>query len=145
MTSRRQFLTGCSALTLTASLAPAICLTNLLPVRKVSLDQVSFAVISAKVSQYFRVAKKSVDLKLVEAKLSPKLAAPGPAAEDARNEKFSLRFVGPKDRVLTQDSYTFEHTDLGCFEMFIVPAAGGDSRHAGYLAIFNRPAPQTAT
>jgi hypothetical protein len=144
MTSRRQFLTGCSALTLTASLAPA-CLSDFLPVRKVTLDRVSFTAFSAHVGQHFRVVQKSVALKLVEAKLSPTFHPPGRVAEDAGNEKFSLRFIGPKAGALTQDTYAFEHSGIGCFAMFIVPAAEEDSRHACYHAIFNRPTPQTST
>jgi hypothetical protein len=145
MTSRRQFLTGCSALTLTASLAPAACLSAWLPVRNVTLDQIGFAAFSAQVGTVFEVTPKWVKLKLVEARLIPTFHPPDRVAEDARNEKFSLRLSGSRDLVLTQNTYTFEHPGIGRFEMFIVPVAGMDSSRSFYCAIFNRPAPETTT
>ncbi len=145
MTSRRQFLTGCSALTLTASLAPAACLSALLPVRKVTLDQIRFADFSAQVDTFFNVAEKPVELKLVEAKSISTFHPPNRIAADAGNEKFSLLFSGPRDPALTQDTYVLEHAGIGRFEMFIVPAASRDSSRSYYLAIFNRAAPKTTT
>jgi hypothetical protein len=145
MTSRRQFLTGCSALTLTASLAPAACLSAFLPVRKVSLDQISFADFSAQVDTVFRVAQKPLELKLVEAKLMPTFHPPNRIAADAGNEKFSLLFSGAKDTALTQDTYFFEHAGIGRFEIFIVPVASRDSSRSYYQAIFNRAAPNITT
>lgn len=145
MTSRRQFLTGCSALTLTASLAPAACLSAFLPVRKVSLDQIRFADFSAQVNTDFVVAQMPVKLKLVEAKLLPTFHPPTRIAVDASNEKFSLLFLGAKDPALTQDTYGFEHAGIGRFEMFIVPVASKDANRSYYQAIFNRTAPKTTT
>jgi hypothetical protein len=145
MTSRRQFLTGCSALTLTASLAPAAYFSALLPVGRVTLDQISFADFSAQVDTVFKVYQKPVELKLVEAKLTPTFHPPNGMAVDAGNEKFSLLFSAGKNPALTQDTYVFEHTGIGRFEMFIVPAASRDASRTYYQAIFNRTAPKTAT
>ena len=145
MTSRRQFLTGCSALTLTAGIAPAACLSALWPVRKVTLDQISFADFSAQVDTVFTVDQKPVELKLVEAKLMPTFHPPNRMAIDAGNEKFSLLFSGAKAPALTQDTYIFEHAGIGRFEMFIVPVASRDSSRSYYQAIFNRAAPKTTT
>jgi hypothetical protein len=145
MTSRRQFLTGCSALTLTASLAPAACLSVLCPVRKVTLDKIRFADFSALVDTVFNVAQKSLELKLAEAKLTPTFQPQSRIAFDANNEKFSLLFSGAKDPALTQDTYLFEHAGIGRFEMFIVPAASRDTSRSYYEAIFNRTAPKTMT
>ncbi|HWY29603.1 MAG TPA: twin-arginine translocation signal domain-containing protein [Candidatus Acidoferrum sp.] len=145
MTSRRQFLTGCSALTLTASLAPAACLSALLPVRKVTLDQIRFAAFSEQVGTIFSVGQKPVELKLVGARLIPTFHPPDRVAEDACNEKFSLQFSGSRDLVLNQNTYTFEHPGIGRFDMFIVPVAGMDSSRSYYYAIFNRSAPETTT
>lgn len=145
MTSRRQFLTGCSALTLTASLAPAACFAAFLPVRKVSLDQIRFADFSAQVDTVFNLAEKPLELKLVEAKLLPTFHPPTRMAADAGNEKFSLLFSGAKDPALTQDTYAFEHAGIGRFEMFIVPVASKDANRFYYQAIFNRTAPKTTT
>ena len=145
MTSRRQFLTGCCALTLTAGIAPAVCLSALRPVRKVTLDQIRFADFSEQVDTFFNVAEKSVELKLLEAKLMPTFHPPNRMAVDASNEKFSLLFSGAKDPALTQDTYIFEHAGIGRFEMFIVPAASRDASQIYYQAIFNRTAPKTTT
>ena len=145
MSSRRQFLTGCSALTLTVSLAPAVCFSALLPVRKVTLDQIRFADFSEQVDTFINVAEKSVELKLVEAKLMPTFHPPNRMAADASNEKFSLLFSGAKAPALTQDTYIFEHAGIGRFEMFIVPSAIRDSSRSYYQAIFNRAAPKIAT
>ena len=145
MTSRRQFLTGCSALALTVSLAPTTCISACLPARQSTVDQLSFAAFSAQVGTVFEVTTKRAKLKLVEAKLTATFHTPNRVAEDARNEKFSLRFSGSRDLVLTQNTYTFEHLEIGRFDMFIVPVAGKDSSRSYYDAIFNRPAPETTT
>jgi hypothetical protein len=145
MTSRRQFLTGCSALTLTAGIAPAACLSALLPVRKVTLDQIRFADFSVQVGTIFSVGQKPVELKLVEAKLMPTLHPPNRIAVDAGNEKFSLLFSGARVPALTQDTHVFEHDGIGRFEMFIVPAVSRDASRSYYQAIFNRTAPKTTT
>jgi hypothetical protein len=145
MTSRRQFLTGCSALTLTVGIAPAACLSALLPVRKVTLDQIRFADFSVQVGTIFSVGQKPVELKLVEAKLMPTFHPPNRIAIDAGNEKFSLLFSAAKDPALTQDTYVFEHAGIGRFEMFVVPAASRDASRSYYQAIFNRTAPKKAT
>jgi hypothetical protein len=145
MSSRRQFLTGCSALTLMVGLAPATCIPAWWPARQVTLDQLSFAAFSARVGTIFEVTQKRAKLKLVEARLVPTFHPPNRVAEDARNEKFSLRFSGSRDFVLTQNTYTFEHPGIGRFDMFIVPVAGMDSSRSYYDAIFNRPAPETTT
>ena len=147
MTNRRQFLWGCSALTLTASFAPAACLSILRPVREVTLDQISFADFSAQVGTKFNLAQKSaatMALKLVEAKLTPPVSPLAHGAEDARNEKFSLLFSGPKETALTQDTHQFEHAGIGRFEMFIARVGSGDSGWTYYQAVFNRPAPETS-
>jgi hypothetical protein len=148
MTDRRQFLWNCSALTLTVSLAPAACLPSLRPVIELTLDQISLAAFSAHVGTGFKLVQNSgatVSLKLVEAKLTPPLRSLAHGAEDARNEKFSLLFTGPKEPAQAQDTYFFEHAGIGRFAMFIVPVRFGDSNRAWYQAIFNRPAPETST
>jgi len=53
-----------------------------------------------------------------------------------REHKFSLLFRGPVDRPLGQETYRFEHDQMGGFELFIVPMrAEHDGRY--YEAIFN--------
>ncbi len=125
MTNRRQFFTACSALALTASLAPAACLSAFLPGRRTVLDQFDFVTFSAQVGTAFKIGRKA----------SRSLVS---TTSGAGAENFSLRFYGPGDRPLTQDTYCFEHDTMGCFEMFIVPAPGGDSSRTYYHAVFNR-------
>ena len=142
MTNRRQFLWTCSALTLSASLAPAACWTSQAPAREVALDQLSFTGFSSQVGTVFRLAQGAgPGLKLVEAKA---LSSHSQAA-DARNEKFSLLFTGPKNQTPSQDTHRFEHPELGVFEIFIVPVGHTDSSRAYYEAVFNRPIRQTLT
>jgi hypothetical protein len=53
-----------------------------------------------------------------------------------REHSFSLLFRGPVDRPLGQETYRFEHDQIGAFELFIVPMrAEHDGRY--YEAIFN--------
>lgn len=148
MTNRRQFLWGCSALTLTASFAPAACFSSLRPLREVTLDQVSFASLSAQVGTGFSLVcspAAPATLQLVEATLTPSIHPQAHRAEDAGNEKFSLLFCGPKEPVLTQDTHLFEHAGIGRFEMFIVPIGAEDPNRSFYQAVFNRPMPETST
>src|SRR5215471_1493608 len=46
---------------------------------------------------------------------------------------FMLKFLGTLDKPLTQDTYSFEHPDMGRFFLFIVPAG-----EQTYTATFNR-------
>ena len=54
----------------------------------------------------------------------------------ARDEPFSLFFVGPVEPILPQAIYRFEHDALGEPEIFIVPIAR-DERGTTYEAVFN--------
>ena len=53
------------------------------------------------------------------------------------DQSFSLLFRGPVDRPLPQDTYQFEHSRIGRFELLIVPMRPDqDARY--YETIFNR-------
>ena len=54
-----------------------------------------------------------------------------------RQEAFSLIFTGPGQVILPQHIYPFEHDQMGCFELFIVPT-GRNERGVQYEAVFNR-------
>ncbi|HLX64377.1 MAG TPA: hypothetical protein VKX17_24095 [Planctomycetota bacterium] len=54
-------------------------------------------------------------------------------------ENFSLMFCGPKESLLPQKSYAFQHDALGAFDLFIVPL-GVDETGVQYQAVFNRMA-----
>jgi hypothetical protein len=53
-----------------------------------------------------------------------------------RRKPFSLVLLGPPTFVLPQAIYSFEHDQLGTFEMFIVPI-GRDARGVSYEAVFS--------
>jgi hypothetical protein len=53
------------------------------------------------------------------------------------NEAFSLVFRGRNDQYLPQAMYRFQHSQLGEFDLFIVPI-GQDPQGFYYEALFNR-------
>lgn len=54
-----------------------------------------------------------------------------------RQEQFSLRFRGDRNRVLPQRIYPMKHDSIGDFELFLVPI-GRDNSGTFYEAVFNR-------
>jgi hypothetical protein len=146
MATRRRFLLECSTVAVTASLVPAEVFGGPLRSRQVSLDQVSLSAFEAQLNTIFvvhRASGPSVKLALIHVEaLAPHKSAPT-NAEDAQNEKFSLVFAGPRNLPLGQDTYTFEHSGLGDFEMFIATIGVNDSKRYYYEATFNRPQPGT--
>jgi hypothetical protein len=142
LSSRRQFLTGCSALTLAAATAPAAMLAAPFSRRDGPLDAIGFHQFAEHVGTSFRVWQNSaaaVDLILTEAQPKAIIHASALHAPDARNEKFSLMFQGPGEIRLEQDTYIFDHSNLGPFPMFIVPMYSSSKQFSFYQAIFNRP------
>jgi hypothetical protein len=71
----------------------------------------------------------AVELQLVEAQSTG--STPG-------YEQFSLLFRGPLNHLLEQSTYSFEHAEIGTFDMFIVPIKQ-DQEGLYYQAIINRP------
>jgi len=72
-----------------------------------------------------------IDLELTEVKgyMSKQHEQPG-------MERFSLYFNGPAEPFLPQLLYTFEHEQMGEFEMFLVPIAKSDAGFR-YESVFN--------
>lgn len=135
--SRRRFLASCSALTLAAAGAPSAILAAPFPRGEVPLELIRFEHFYGQLGTGFRVGQNEPVLLVLAA---AQLQAPGPPwAPDARNEKFSLLFQGPRALPLEQDTYLFEHPRLGRFPMFIVPVFLANVAGAFYEAIFNRP------
>jgi hypothetical protein len=60
-----------------------------------------------------------------------------PAAGGLAQEVFSLVFHGPDSQLLPQRIYSFEHDQMGRFELFIVPI-GQKPGFIQYQALFNR-------
>ena len=56
--------------------------------------------------------------------------------EQTGMERFSAFFRGPGDRYLRQKVYSFEHEQMGAFEMFLVPVSQGQDG-LRYEAVFN--------
>jgi len=52
-------------------------------------------------------------------------------------ERFAIVFRGPKEPLLPQGSYRFEHDEMGEFILFIVPVRQ-DDEGIYYEAVFNR-------
>ena len=75
-----------------------------------------------------REAAAPLELELIEAR---------DLGSTPRHEQFSLMFRGPLDSPLAQNVYSFEHQQLGAFEVFIVPI-GRDQNGLNYEAVFNR-------
>jgi len=75
-------------------------------------------------------AKVKVTLVEVASFASRKQAAAG-------REGFSLRFRGPQDITLKQNTYLIEHAQLGLFSFLIVPI-GRNTRTPYYEAVVNR-------
>lgn len=139
MPTRRQFIFNCSTLTLAASLAPTSFLEK--PSSNASPGQTSYDTFLTQRGTVFSVLRESspaIKLKLVEVQTNPVTYPGAHKAADARNEKFSLMFRGSGSPALQQDTYIFDHSDMGRFAMFIVPVQVQNDRGHHYQAIFNR-------
>jgi hypothetical protein len=125
--------------TLAAGFAPISFFSRQSP--DASPAQINFDAFLTQTGTVFRALPESspaVRLKLVEVRQNSRDYPGAHQAADARNEKFSLLFCGGDGPALEQNTYIFEHPDLGRFAMFIVPARVGDDRRNYYQAIFNR-------
>lgn len=60
--------------------------------------------------------------------------------ETSRQDCFSVVFRGPRERSLSQNTYHVAHSEIGRFDLFIVPA-GEDENGKRYEAIFNHLRP----
>jgi hypothetical protein len=58
------------------------------------------------------------------------------AHEQTGMERFSAFFFGPLDPYLPQNTYSFEHEQMGAFDMFLVPVSRDESGFR-YEAVFN--------
>lgn len=142
--SRRQFVRASSAAALTALALPwgALGEQRKYAMKGRSLDELGLATFAAQLNSIFHVTDGPaghVDLKLIEASPAKVSARQRADAPDANHEKFSLVFSGPKEPLLAQRIYRFEHPQIGSFEIFIVPIVTQQERTQDYQAIFNRP------
>jgi hypothetical protein len=89
---------------------------------------------SQHVNTKFRVnldAEKSVDLELTEVK-----GYTTRHNEQTGMERFSIYFQGPGEPPLPQQLYTFQHDQMGEFEIFVVPLSLNAQGYR-YEAVFN--------
>jgi hypothetical protein len=96
-----------------------------------SLTETEF---SNHVNTKFRVVlegEKSVDLELTEVK-----GYMSKHNEQTGMERFSIYFQGPAEPHLPQKLYSFQHAEMGSFEMFLVPIAKNDAGFR-YESVFN--------
>jgi len=138
MQTRRKFLRDCSLAAVAASLGPSITWARN-PAGGVAIPQApGFAEFAREVNTFFRVQAGLNPVRLLLVQANPFWSAT-PDAEDAGNEKFTLRFRGPAQQPLEQDTYRFDHPRLGRLFIFIVPTGWRDTMHCHYADIFDRP------
>jgi hypothetical protein len=77
----------------------------------------------------------SFSMTLIEVSPLPE-RSPGTGTAPMTRAPFSLVFRGPKESVLSQRIYSFEHESLGELDIFIVPI-GPDDEGMRYEAVFN--------
>ncbi|HEY2084306.1 MAG TPA: hypothetical protein VGI88_16115 [Verrucomicrobiae bacterium] len=109
------------------------------------LDRISYSALAGQINTLFRVRPsplRTVDLTLLKAPLAPPtpVAFGRPIPSDARNEKFSLIFSGPKEELIEPAIYRFEHEKLGAFEMYVGQIGTRETDCVRYETVFNRPA-----
>jgi hypothetical protein len=76
-------------------------------------------------------AETKTDLELIEVKTYTSRHE-----EQTGMERFSVYFTGPLEPHLPQSSYTFQHDEMGEFEMFLVPLSRNEQA-SRYEAVFN--------
>lgn len=137
--SRRQFVKGAAGLALGGLLLPlgysAVSHRSLNP--WAAAPSLNFAGFHAHLGSRFRVRtaeKKTLNMTLAEA---TQWQLPVSDGSMLGGEHFTLVFQGPKDHLLTQDNYRFQHGQLGTFELFIVPGQPGENA-SRYAAIISR-------
>jgi len=138
MQTRRKFLGDCSRLAAASCLVPTAVLAETPAAAMPGPDAPGFAQFVRQVNTVFTVRAGSVraSLRLLSARLLTSARSDSAAAG---NERFSLRFQGPAQPLLPQDTYWFEHPHLGRLQMFIVPAGLPSANGGGYEAVFDRP------
>jgi hypothetical protein len=97
-------------------------------------NQLTHGTFHSHVGSPFRVLVNGGSVGLTLVQVSPVRVSP-------RAEAFSLLFHGPAHAALTQAEYSFEHDEIGEFNLFIVPV-GEDRGVLHYEAVFNRLLPR---
>ncbi|HLX94816.1 MAG TPA: hypothetical protein VKU37_03650 [Verrucomicrobiae bacterium] len=142
MPTRRQFLINCSTLTLAAGFVPAAFFSKSVRADGLSRNRIGFDVFRDNTGSIFTVHAETAAATRLKLMVAERYQAADPGAHiapDARNENFSVLFRRTAGPMLPQNTYVFEHSDLGRFPLFIVPVrVGQDPGHDCYEAVFNR-------
>jgi hypothetical protein len=99
-----------------------------------SIDPLTLARFQKALKTAFRVLAKEaawVELRLDE------VVRRDPSSGGEVNESFSLLFQGPREPFLPQRIYSFQHEEMGAFDLFIVPISE-EREGFRYEAVFNR-------
>lgn len=139
---RRELIAGAGAAALAAVfVGPGRGALELLPFFGSTPDPFDRSNVAAGIGERFRVtvgAAKGVVLQISEIR-----DLPYTQLLDAE-QQFLVRFSGPADRLLTQDTYEFATESFGHLPLFITPMTDPGATTAFYEAIVNRAIP-TAT
>jgi hypothetical protein len=93
------------------------------------LAETTLAIFEPLVGDVFVVAAEPASIELVLESATAVGSWPG------GRQPFSLIFHGPRDPLLAQAIYRFEHEALGALEIFVVPL-GQSAEHTTYEAVF---------
>jgi len=141
MQTRRKFLGECSLLAAAACLHPGVVVADHVsaPVKLPDLPGLAEFVEAVNTTFTVKAAAAAPTLVLVSATPHP-AARTDPAV--AGNQTFCLRFRGPAQPRLAQDTYALAHPRFGALEIFLVPVGRPDPAGGHYEAVFDRPASQ---
>src|SRR5207249_1789424 len=134
MQTRRKFLRDCSVVTAAASFVPTAAFAE--SRKRPAIPGLQQFARSVRTNFIVRTRNGSMRMQLTEARAFSAMTSD---SEDARNEKFVLRFQGSSEHSLEQGTYMFVHPHLGSFSIFIVPVGGTNPTSTIYEAIFDRP------
>ena len=135
MQNRRKFLRDCSLAAAAAACIPAALAQTQIAAATLPGGP-GFAEFLEQVNTTFavRAGAKTIRMKLVQAGALPAMTVP----KVAGNENFTLTFHGPGHSPLPQDTYPFDHPQLGRLAIFIVPVGQPVATHCRYQAVFSR-------
>ena len=140
---RRELIAGAGAAALAALfVGPARGALDILPLIGDSASPFDRSLVAAEVGERFRVtagAAKGVVLQITEIR-----DLPYTLLLDAE-QQFLVRFAGPADRLLAQDTYEFATKSFGDLPLFITPMTDPGAVTAFYEAIVNRSVPGVAS
>jgi hypothetical protein len=144
--TRRKFLFDCSALLAGTLTAPTVAIANSADpfARKRRLVKIAFAALASQVNTPFWISGGPgtvIEVTLAEATLrrGTQLRPGNRPPPDTGSEEFSLIFSGARRDLITQNTYSITHRNLGSFELFLVPIYTRNPGKINYQAIVNRP------